>query len=93
MILVFIVAFIGILLVQNKVYAKSYSIEDMDIQATVKDNGTVSIEQTLTYKFDGSYNGIYMNVPYKFEDSEMKEVIKNGKISDAIYDGTMQVME
>lgn len=55
---------IGIIFIQNKVEAKSYYIENMDIQASIKDNGSVDIEQTLTYKFDGQYNGIYITIPY-----------------------------
>ena len=73
---------------QNKVEAKSYSVENMDIQATVNQDGSVSIKQEMTFKFNGAYNGIYINVPYNLEDIEYDEVVKNKKINDNLYNGT-----
>ncbi len=73
---------------QNKVEAKSYSIEDMDIQVTVEENGDASIKQKITYKFNGQYNGIYINVPYNLEDTEYEEVVKDYKINENLYNGT-----
>ena len=35
------------LILQTKVEAKSYYIEDMDIKATILENGDVEVEQTL----------------------------------------------
>lgn len=72
---------------QNEVDAKSYSIENMDIQATVGKDGSLSIEQEITYKFNGSYNGIYINVPYNLQDAQLDEVVKENKINDALYNG------
>jgi ribosomal protein S6 len=73
---------------QNKVEAKSYTVENMDIQATIQQDGSVEIKQTLTYKFNGSYNGIYINVPFNYDDEEFEEVVKNNKINDNLYNGT-----
>ena len=36
----------------------------------------------------GSYNGIYINVPYNLEDVEFDEVVKENKINDALYNGS-----
>ena len=82
-----IFAVIVIIIFQNKVEAKSYTVEDMNIEATINDDGSVNIEQTLTYKFDGSYNGIYINVPYDYEDREFTEVIQDNSINDDLYNG------
>lgn len=68
--------------------AKSYSIENMDIKATINDNGSVIISQALTYKFNGYYNGIYINIPLNLKDSEYDEVIKGNKINNKIYNGS-----
>ena len=46
------------LIVGNTAQAKSYSIEDMDIQATINQDGSLNIKQEITYEFKGSYNGI-----------------------------------
>lgn len=77
---ILIIAIISIVLGQNEVQAKSYQVEDMDIQATVNDDGSVNIEQKITYKFNGSYNGIYINIPYQLEDIEAEE-------NDDLYNG------
>ena len=52
-----LISFIFILLLmafneQNKVQAKSYYIDDMNIQAIVLENGDLEIEQTLKYTFN-----------------------------------------
>ena len=64
---------------QINTYAKSYSIESMDIQATVQENGDVNIKQSITYNFDGDYNGIYISIPYRIEDIEHDEIISKKK--------------
>ena len=75
--------FLGIIIAFSlKVEAKSYYINDMDIQATVLENGNVQIEQTLEYAFDGSYNGVYITIPKELHDSD------NKKISDKNYSAT-----
>lgn len=80
-------AITAIFSVQNEVQAKSYTVEDMDIQATINKDGSVKIEQKITYDFNGSYNGIYINIPYQLEDIEAEEAIKGNKINDNIYNG------
>ena len=81
-------AITAIFLGQNKVQAKSYTVEDMDIQATINSDGSVKIEQKITYNFSGSYNGIYINIPYQLEDIEAEKAVKNNEIDDDIYNGS-----
>ena len=73
---IFIAVFLILLPIVVK--AKSYSIEQMDIDATIQPNGDLKVEQSITYDFDGSYNGIYLTIPYEIYDVEKNEVIKNG---------------
>lgn len=84
----FVIILIAIIFIQNKVEAKSYYIKNMDIQANININGSVDIEQTLTYNFNGEYNGIYITVPYKVTDNEYKDIIKNNRINDNLYTGS-----
>ncbi len=72
----------------GKVEAKSYSIENMDIQASIEEDGSVYIEQEMIYKFNGEYNGIYINVPYNLKDPEYQTAVKDRKISDNFYNGS-----
>lgn len=60
----------------------------MDIQASIKDDGSVDIEQTLTYKFDGQYNGIYITIPYNKAGEQYKDIVKNNRINDDLYTGS-----
>ena len=89
----FVVLILVIIVFQNKVEANSYSIENMDIQATIQTDGSVKIEQELTYKFNGHYNGIYITVPYNFTDIENEKIIKNDRIDDDIYNGESVLVE
>ena len=71
-----------LIMLQINAYAKSYSIDNMDIQATILKNGNVNIKQSITYNFEGDYNGIYISIPYKINDIEHDEIIINKKIND-----------
>jgi len=76
-----------IIFITKESEAKSYSIEDMDIKSTINNDGSVTISQTLTYKFNGKYNGIYIKIPTTLNDSEYNEIVKNNRINDKIYNG------
>lgn len=70
-----------ILILQNKVEARSYYIDNMNIKATVIQNGDLEIEQTLKYTFNGTFNGIYMTIPRDYNNKEKV----SSKIADSNY--------
>ena len=73
---------IGIMFIfQQKVQAKSYYIDEMDIKATILENGDVEVEQTLEYSFNGEYNGIYITIPLQYENKEGL----SSKLNDEMY--------
>lgn len=76
---------IMIFISRNKVQAKSYSIEDMDIEATINQDGSVSIEQEIEYEFKGTYNGVFLNIPYNLEDNEKKEIGNKNVLKESLY--------
>ena len=84
---VILFAIIILFVSKSTVQAKSYKIENMDIQATINKNGSVSIKQEITYNFNGSYNGIYIDIPYNLEYTLYQEIGKNGNIDDDFYNG------
>lgn len=84
-VLLSIIFLIGLLLVWQIEAKASYSIDKMDIQATILDNGDVHIKQSITYDFKSNYNGIYINVPYKIHDLEKDEIIIEDRINDNLY--------
>ena len=73
---ILIIALGIIFFLQGRVEAKSYTVDNMNIKATVQKNGSVDIEQDITFKFNGEYNGIYINIPYDFEDKEYERIIR-----------------
>lgn len=88
-----IFAVLSILLFSGKVDAKSYNIENMDMQVTIKDDGSAQIKHSLTYKFNGDYNGIYINIPYNLDDKEYKDAVSNNKINNNFYNGSGVIVE
>lgn len=81
-----VIFFLVILLFTNKVQAKSYVIENMDIQASIQKDGTVEVSHTLTYKFNGEYNGIFINIPYDLKDEEYDKIRKQTSgLNDSLY--------
>ena len=72
----------------SKVQAQSYTIEDMDIQATINQDGSLNVQQDLTYTFKGDYNGIFVNIPYNLEDTEKNEVKDKILLEDSFYNCT-----
>lgn len=88
-----IFAVLSILLFSGKVDAKSYNIENMDMQVTIKDDGSAQIKHSLTYKFNGDYNGIYINIPYNLDDKEYKDAVSNNKINNNFYNGSGVTVE
>jgi len=41
----------------------SYSIDQVDIDATVGTDGSVFVQETRTFDFDGSFHGVYWDIP------------------------------
>ncbi|VYT64398.1 Uncharacterised protein [Clostridium tertium] len=55
--------------------SKSYSINDLFIDAEIQENGDVLVDETFTYDFNGSFNGIYIDLNMnKIDDYEVMEV-------------------
>jgi len=81
--------FFILLIISNTVYA-SYSIENMDMQVTVLDNGDVEVNQVLEYKFVGEYNGIYISIPYILDDAQYDKVRKDNNtiLNDSLYNNS-----
>ena len=55
-----------ILSATNAIYAddnREYSIIDSLIDLTVNENGLLHVEETYTYTFDGTFNGVYRDIP------------------------------
>ena len=59
-----IVALFALLALPARVaLAWDYSIDSVDIDATVETDGTVEVQESRLFDFDGSYHGVYWNLP------------------------------
>ena len=81
---IFLFSIFILLIFQAKVEA-NYSIDKMNIEATVLENGDINVKQRITYTFKSNYNGIYIKIPYMLSDLEKDEAVKDGKINDKLY--------
>ena len=66
-----IVLSLVILSTANAIYAadKEYSIVNAIIDLTVQDNGILSVNESYTYSFKGTFNGVYRDIPLKDGES------------------------
>lgn len=93
LLIVIIFMTLAIVLFSKNVEAKSYNIENMDMQVTINDDGSAQIKHSLKYNFNGNYNGIYIDIPYNLEDSEYESVAGQNKINDELYNGDEVIVE
>ena len=55
---------------------RSYSITDAIVNLTVEDSGLLHVDERYDYSFQGTYNGVYRDIPLKSQES-----IENIKVS------------
>jgi len=93
--IVILLIFIAILFISNKSYAKSYEIDSMDIQATINKDGSLNVDHTLTYNFNGEYNGIYIKIPNNLDDDKYDEFrTQKTFLKDSLYNGNgVEILE
>ena len=63
-----------VLAVPEVALARSYEISSVDIDATVEPDGTLLVTETRTFDFDGSFNGVYWDIPTGYNRSNGKNV-------------------
>ncbi len=47
----------------SPLFAKSYSVRSIEIDATVLPSGVVEVKERLTYRFSGSFSFVYRDIP------------------------------
>lgn len=68
------VALAALVVMPTPAYARDYEITQVDIDATVREDGTLHVVETRTYAFDGSFNGVYWLIPAGYNSSNGKSV-------------------
>ena len=90
-ILLILLTFVTIILLSSKVEASSgsYSIDEINMDVVVQKNGSVKINEELTYNFNGSFNGIYITIPYGVNDNKYDEIRKRTSlVNDSYYNAS-----
>lgn len=66
----------GLLLLPGQALAsdRSYQITQVDIDANVDADGTLHVVETRTFDFDGSFNGVYWDIPTGYNPNNGQEV-------------------
>ena len=61
---------LALVLLPSRAWADGdYSIDSVDIDATVASDGSVSVRETREFNFDGSFHGVYWDIPTGDENS------------------------
>ena len=87
-IVLILVSFIVMILLSSKVEASSgtYSIDEVNMDVVLQKDGSVKINEKLTYNFNGSFNGIYITIPYGINDNKYDKIRKQTSlINDSFY--------
>lgn len=71
---VFVALIVALAAAPATVFARDYSISRVDIDATVTENGVLRVEESRTFDFDGSFNGVYWKIPTGHNSNNGKEV-------------------
>lgn len=54
---------LSLVLPAQRAFARDYSIDWVDIDATIYSNGTLSVQEQRQFDFDGSFHGVYWRIP------------------------------
>lgn len=85
--LIFILTTFFILLIPINISAapKSYSIENLNVNAEIRENGDLYVDELFTYRFSGDFNGVYVDLNLNgsegYEISEVKVIDSAGESS------------
>lgn len=63
--LLLVASVVLVALIAAGVHAKSYSVESMRIDAVASTDGSIRIEERITYRFEGSFSWAYRDIPLK----------------------------
>jgi len=86
-----LVAFVLMLVVSLGIsvpaYAREYSIPQVNIDATVTSDGSLEVREERLFSFDGSFNGVYWNLPQgEFQGRSVTvDVVEAGEMVDGAF--------
>ena len=95
-----------LLCIPQEAYArKTYRMEQVDIQASIDPSGDLHIQETRSFKFKGSFHGVYWKLPYgeyegrHLEPQDIQAFQYRGDVPQAFvqdgreHDGSFQVID
>ena len=80
-------ALLALFIAPANALAREYRISAVDIDATVLEDGTLHVEESRTFDFDGEFHGVYWDIPTGYNESNGKdvavEVVSAGESSES----------
>lgn len=83
----------GLILPASPAYARDYEVSDVDIVATVSPDGTLSVVESRTFEFDGSFNGVYWELPTGLNSSNGRDVEVSVRSAGELVSGELDAFE
>ncbi len=82
-----VIALMTMALIPRIALARDYSIDKVDIEATVSSDGSLSVKEVREFDFDGSFHGVYWKIPTGTYDGRTIEttISSVGEIVDGEY--------
>ena len=83
---------VAFLITPARAFARDLSIDTVNIDATVQKDGTLHVVETRTFYFNGSFHGVYWNLPVgknKYNGQNVEVNITSVKVQDR--QGTRQI--
>ncbi len=78
---------LALVLLPSYALARDYSIDQVDIEATVATDGSLSVKEVREFNFDGSFHGVYWKIPrgsYQGRSIDVS-ILSVGEIIDGRY--------
>ena len=72
-----VAVFVALAAAPASAFAREFSITKVDIDATVTSDGALRVEESRTFDFDGSFNGVYWKLPCGLNTSNGRYVKLN----------------
>ena len=86
---------VAFLIAPAKAFARDLSIDTVNIDATVQKDGTLHVVETRTFYFNGSFHGVYWNLPVgknKYNGQNVEVNITSVKTLVEIIPAQMSIM-
>ena len=86
-VVVLIVAMVALAATARPAYARDYSIDRVDMEATIQSDGSLTVVETRAFNFDGHFNGVYWDISQgEYEGRTIEvDIVRAGVLEDGSF--------